>query len=130
MPRCPLDFDTAETRYRAEPGHDETPDKEFEKRWALTLLVKVLGRLREEMGQAQGSERFEKLSRYLTDDQPGVTYRQVGEELNMSESAVKVAVHRMRKRYGQLLREEVGQTVDEPGKVDEEIRYLFAAMGS
>jgi RNA polymerase sigma-70 factor (ECF subfamily) len=126
----PLDFDTAESRYRVEPGHDETPDKAFERRWALALLDRVLERLVQEMGQASGSERVRLLSRFLTGVQPDLSYREAGERLNMSESAVKVAVHRMRKRYGQLLREEVRQTVDDPAQVDDEIRYLFAVMES
>ena len=126
----PLDLDTAETRYRREPADEETPEKVFERRWARTLLERVLDLLRLEMGRSASSERFEKLAQFLTGDAPGVPYRQVADDLSMGESAVKVAVHRMRKRFGQLLRDEVGQTVDDPAKIDDEIRHLFAVMGS
>ena len=75
-------------------------------------------------------ERFERLRPFLTAEGGGARYSQVAEKLGMSESAVKVAVHRSRRRFGELLREEVAGTVDEPGAVDGEIRYLFSAIGS
>jgi len=123
-----LELDAAEGRYRREPADDRTPDRFFARRWALVLLDRTLDRLRDEMGRSGGPERFERLSSFLTGDDAGTPYKQVAARLEMSESAVKVAVHRMRKRYGQLLREEVAATVDDPARVDEEIRYLFRAM--
>lgn len=123
-----LELDAAEGRYRREPPDDRTPDRFFARRWALVLLDRTLDRLRDEMGRSGGPERFERLSSFLTGDDGGTPYKQVAARLEMSESAVKVAVHRMRKRYGQLLREEVAATVDDPARVDEEIRYLFRAM--
>lgn len=124
----PLDLDTAEGRYQREPADDRAPDRYFARRWALALLDRTMERLRQEMGRSGGPERFERLSPFLTGDDAGTPYKRVAAELDMSESAVKVAIHRMRKRYGQLLREEVAQTVDDPSRVDEEIRYLFGAL--
>ena len=126
----PLDFNSAENLYRLQPAHQQTPEKAFEKRWALALLEKTLARLREETGRSHNPERFERLSAFLTDDSSRGRYQQVATELGMSEGAVKVAVHRMRRRFGELLRAQVAQTVDDPGKIDEEIRYLFSAMDS
>jgi RNA polymerase sigma-70 factor (ECF subfamily) len=124
----PLDLQSGEIRYSRELVDDRTPDKVFEKRWALAVLERTLERLREEAGRRESPERFALLSRFLTDVSPDASYRQVAGELGSTESAVKAAVHRMRKRFGQLLRDEVGRTVDDPGRIDEEIRYLFAAL--
>jgi len=126
----PLDFHSAESWYRLQPAHQHTPEKAFEKRWALALLEKTLARLREETADSNNPERFGRLSAFLTDDSPRGGYQQVATQLGMSEGAVKVAVHRMRRHFGELLRAEVAQTVDDPRKVDEEIRYLFSAMES
>lgn len=124
----PLDLQSGEICYSRELVDDRTPDKAFEKRWALAMLERTLERLREEAGRRESPERFALLSRFLTDASPDASYRQVAGELGSTESAVKGAVHRMRKRFGQLLRDEVGRTVDDPGRIDEEIRYLFAAI--
>lgn len=124
----PLDPQSGETRYSREPIDDRTPDKAFEKRWALAVLERTLERLREQAVRRENPDRFARLSRFLTGDSPDASYRQAAGELGSTESAVKAAVHRMRKRLGQLLRDEVGRTVDDPGRIDEEIRYLFAAI--
>jgi len=123
-----LDVETAEGRYRREPVDTRTPEHVFTRRWALTLLDRTKRRLRDEMIRSGKSERFEALACFLTDDGTGTPYSRVAAELEMSEQALKVAIHRLRKRYGQLLREEVGHTVDAPERVDEEIRFLFEAM--
>jgi RNA polymerase sigma-70 factor (ECF subfamily) len=125
-----LDFDSVENRYKLEPADYETPDKAFERRWAMTTLERVLERLRVEMRRSGKEERFRSFSAYLTADGDGVTYNTLAAELGMTESSVKVAIHRLRKRYGELLREEVLQTVGSPEAVDDEIRYLFEAMGN
>lgn len=124
-----LDFDIVENQYNLEPADQETPDKIFEKRWALTLLERIMNRLREELQASGNRERAERLLPFLTEDKADLPYKQVGQELGMSESAVKVAIHRMRKRYGALLRAEIGDLVDRPDEVDQEIRYLFAVLG-
>ena len=129
-PTLSLDFDSAEGQYQLEPSAEETPEKIFERRWALTLLERVLDKLREELDRPGSRERAERLFPFLTDDRSNIPYKQVAEDLGMSESAVKVAIHRMRKRYGVLLRAEVKEIVDSPDDVDREIRHLFEAVGS
>jgi RNA polymerase sigma-70 factor (ECF subfamily) len=125
-----LDFGTAEDRYRLEPSHDQTPEKMFERRWALVLLENVLARLSAESAVADKSEGFERLKVFLTGEQPPATYAQLAAEMKTSEGALKVAVHRLRRRYRELLREEIGQTLDDPEEIDQEIRDLFAAISS
>lgn len=126
-----LDFEDGERRYAREPVSDATPEALFERRWALTLLDRALERLA--AGQRGGTpvqaERFEALRPYL----PGggaVPYREVGEPLGMSETAVKVAVHRLRQRYRDILRDEIAQTVENPALIDDEIRRLMEAVRS
>jgi RNA polymerase sigma-70 factor (ECF subfamily) len=125
-----IDFGTAEERYRAEPTHDLTPEKIFERRWALVLLENVLARLHDESAQAGKADSFDRLKGFLTGEQSAGTYGQLAAELNMSEGAVKVAVHRLRRRYRELLRAEIEETVADPDEIDQEIRALFSALGS
>src|SRR6185503_4176574 len=106
-----LDDDSAESRYRLEPKDDLSADKIYERRWALTLLDKVLSTLRAEYEQSGKAEAFEILKPYLSAGRTSVSYAQAAEKLGMNEGAVKVAVHRLRKRYRELLRAEIAQTV-------------------
>jgi RNA polymerase sigma-70 factor (ECF subfamily) len=124
-PLLSLDGPSAETRYVREPSHQVTPEKLYERRWAMTLLANVLNRLRAEAADAG---QFERLKSYLTGDSGAPSYLEVGRDLNMTEGAVKVAVHRLRGRYRELLREEIGRTLDNPAGIDAEIRDLFAAF--
>ena len=129
--RAPLsiDFADADARYRLEPAHDLTAERLFDRRWALTLLEQVLAGLRggnAAVGQGGAVRRAEGLPRRLN-KRPAA--RRGGQGLNMTEGAVKVAVHRLRGRYRQLLREEIAKTVGEEGDVEEEIGRLFAALG-
>jgi RNA polymerase sigma-70 factor (ECF subfamily) len=124
-----LDFQAAEGRYGLEPAHSLTPEKLFERRWALTLLDQVLGRLRDEMIHAGREKLFETLKVVLMGEKASIPYRQLAKELDLSEGSIKVAVHRLRKRYRELLREEIERTLDESVQVEEEIRDLFAALG-
>jgi RNA polymerase sigma-70 factor (ECF subfamily) len=123
-----LDAADAEGRYGSEPAAELTAEKLFERRWALALLQHVMARLRGEF-EAKGKGRvFEQLRGFLVGEK-GAGYRQAGEELGMSESAVKVQVHRLRERYRELLYEEIGRTVGSPQEIEEEVRALFAALG-
>ncbi len=124
----PLDAKIGETRYRREPSHDATPDKAFEQSWALALLERVLNQLREEYGDAEKQRLFDALQVYLSGDKGGVSYAEMASRLNLTEGSVKMAVLRLRRRFGELLREEIAQTVSKPEEVDEEIRCLFAAV--
>jgi RNA polymerase sigma-70 factor (ECF subfamily) len=118
----------AEVRYAREPAHTLTPEKLFERRWALTLLDQVLIRLREEWQRAGKAPLFEALKTCLTGEKSAVPYAEVAAEQGMTEGAVKVAVHRLRRRYRELLRKAIERTVDEPSQVEEELRELFAAL--
>jgi RNA polymerase sigma-70 factor (ECF subfamily) len=124
-----LDYLRAESDYKLEPADNQTPETAFEQRWARTLLALVLDQLREQMMGATGEARFRRLEPFLTGKPRGRLLKQVASELGMSESAVKVALHRMRRRYGELLRKEVARTVSDAEDVDREILYLFEKLG-
>ncbi len=124
----PLEIETAEGMYRLEPPDAETPEKVFERRWALTLLQRTLARLRDEFTAGGRREMFARLEGYLTGERETVPYAQLAAELGMTEGAVKVAVHRLRRRFGALLRDEIGETVSDPAQVDDEVRELFRIL--
>jgi len=124
----PLQFDTAETRYGYEPVDNTTPEQNFERRWALTLLDTVLQRLHSEYEQEGRAEFFAALHPCLVGDRANQPYADLAVKLGISEGAVKSAVHRLRQRYRHLLRDEIAQTVAEPGEVDEELHHLFAVL--
>jgi RNA polymerase sigma-70 factor (ECF subfamily) len=126
--RLSLDFDDGEKRYSLEPVEEITPERMFERRWALTLLDRVLGRLRDEYAGSGKAELFDALKPLLGGPGTARPYRDIGEDLEMSEGAVKVAAHRVRKRYRDALRQEIEETVDGPEAVDDEIRHLMAAL--
>ena len=125
-----LDFDDGEHRYRLEPSHDQTPDRIFERQWALTLLDQALTKLRAEFDATGKIELFDRLKMFLGGQESTVPYRELGRKLNMSEGAIKVAVHRMRRRYRALLREEIQRTIGAAEDVDEELRQLFDTLAS
>ena len=122
-----LDAADAEGRYRAEPAGGLTPEKLFERRWALALLQQVMGRLRAEFEAKRKGPLFDRLRGFLVGDK-GAGYREAADELGLSEGAVKVAVYRLRQRYRELLHEEIGRIVGSAEEVEEEIRALFAAL--
>lgn len=123
-----LDFESGEQRYRLEPAHLETPERVYERRWALTQLDRTLAHLRRELRDAGREERFEVLRGHLDGVSGAPSHREAAERLGMSEGAVKVAVHRLRQRYRALLRDEIAQTVNDPAEVDDEIRHLLEAL--
>jgi RNA polymerase sigma factor (sigma-70 family) len=125
----PLDFDAKDSQVGFEPAHDWTPERIFERQWALTLLDQVLGRLRQEYEDAGKMRLFEQLKTFLAGETKTATYAQAAAALDVSEGAVRVAAHRLRKRYRELLRQEVAHTVADDAEVDDEIRALFAACG-
>ena len=116
----------APERMGAPPGW--TAERVYERQWALTLLDQVNARLRAECAAAGKREMFEALRPYLSGEQAAPAYAEVGARLKMSAGAVQVAVHRLRRRYGELLRQEIAQTVSRPAEVDEELRHLFSAL--
>ncbi len=123
-----LDFSNAESRYLVEPADQLTPKRLFDRRWALTLLDSVIGRLRAQYTERGKEGTFEAIKPFITTD-GGESYRQIGDRLGMSEGAVKVAVPRLRRRYADALREEIARTVESPAQIDDEIEQLFDALG-
>jgi RNA polymerase sigma factor (sigma-70 family) len=123
-----IDAGEAEGRYGLEPSHEETPERLFERQWALALLARVLEALRHEWAKASKGPLFETLKGSLTGDKALATYQQIADEVGMTEGAVKVAVHRLRRRFRELLKAEVAQTLDRPEEMEEELRSLVAAM--
>ncbi len=124
----PLEFDTAETRYCREPADTRTPERMFERQWAMTLLGTVLGRLRGEYAADGKGKLFEALEPCLIGKREGQPYAALAEQLGMSEGAVKMAVSRLRERYRERLREEIGHTVASPAEVEEELRHLLRVL--
>jgi RNA polymerase sigma factor (sigma-70 family) len=121
----PLEFETAETRYVREPADNATPEQNYERRWALALLEVVLRRLADEYKQEGRAELFAELNPCLVGERSALPYAELAAKLGVSEGTVKSAVHRMRQRYRQLLRDEIANTVAEPDEVDAELRHLF-----
>jgi RNA polymerase sigma factor (sigma-70 family) len=125
-----IDFDTAERRYELEPADETTPEKLFERRWAMTLLHQALERLREQYTRTGKQALYDEIKCYLGSTEAVPPYDQLAQRLNMSPAAVKVAVHRLRRRCREVLRQEIEQTVDGPDDVDDELRALFSAVQS
>lgn len=123
-----LDGLDAEARYAVEPADGMTPDRLFERQWALAVLAQVLGRLRAEQAEWGRARLYEAIEPCLTQGARAVNYKEVSQALKITEGAVRVAVHRLRRRYRDLLREEIGQTVDSPEQVEEEIAYLLNCL--
>jgi RNA polymerase sigma-70 factor (ECF subfamily) len=123
-----FDFQAAEDRYRLQPVDTLTPEKLYDRRWALALLEQVLGRLRAEMVREGKSVMFEQLKDLLTGQQDPRSYSQIAQELGTTEGAIKVAVHRLRRRYRELLKTEIAQTVAGPEDLQDELRQLFTAV--
>jgi RNA polymerase sigma factor (sigma-70 family) len=123
-----LDLESGESRYALEPSHDVTPEAIYQRRWALTVLDRVIVRLRQVYADAGKDKVFDGVKAFLTGEGGAPPYEQVARELGMSQGAVKVAVHRLRRRYRDLLRSEIAQTVADPEAVEEELKDLLAAL--
>jgi RNA polymerase sigma factor (sigma-70 family) len=125
-----LDAEEAEERYRLEPVDFLTPEKIFDARWALTVLGEALKQLRQEYAAAGKASTFEALKSFLDTDNSiaSPSYDEVANQLEVTTGAVKTLIHRLRKRYTALLREEVSRTVSDPAEVDEEIHALCEAL--
>ena len=123
-----LDFERAEGRYLLEPASDETPERIFDRRWALTLLDEVMSRLQDQAAARGGSRQFEILKVYLAGDHSRLGYSEAARQLDLTEGAVKVAVHRLRRRFRDLLRAEISATVSSPDDIEDEIRHLWSSV--
>jgi RNA polymerase sigma factor (sigma-70 family) len=124
----PLEVETAETRFQMEPPDPQTPEKIYERRWAQTLLETVFEQLRRAYEAEGKAALFAELKASLTQARAAVPYPDLAARLKVSEGALRVAVHRLRQRYRELLRAEIANTVVEPGEVEEELRHLFRVL--
>jgi RNA polymerase sigma factor (sigma-70 family) len=129
-PQLSLDFASADGRYGLEPAHDLTPERLFERRWALNLLDQSLEQLGREFSGSGHERLYERLKPALLGAAEALPYAQIGRELGMTEGAVKKAAQRLRLRYRTILRERIAATVDTPQDVDDEVRALFAALST
>lgn len=123
-----LDLAAAEERFDLEPAYDSTPDRIFERQWALTLLDKVLDRLEQEYESAGKKDLFHALKQTLMGERDTQPYAGLAATLRVTENYVKVTVHRLRKRYRELIRSEIAQTVEGSMDVEDEIRHLFNVL--
>ena len=123
-----LDEQLAEGRYQIDPVGELTPDKIFERRWAETILARALDRLRQECDGGEKTRRFDEVKNFLLGEKGTDSLARAAARLNMSLAAVKGLVHRLRRRFRELIRHEIAQTVTRPEDIEEEIRYLFAAL--
>lgn len=120
--------DDAEARYGNELMHETSPDKLFEQTWVLTLLEQVMKSLQQEYVRTGKAKLFEALEGFLSGEKSEITYKEIGAGLHMGESAVKMAVSRLRHRYGELLRGEIAHTVSGQTSVEDELRHLLGAL--
>lgn len=118
----------AEELYQREPVDQLTPEKLFDRRWALNLLEKAVALLKKEFRRAGKADVFTELEPFLSGEKHPASYHEVAAKLSMTEGAVRVAVHRLRTRYGELLRQEIGRTLADAKDVDDELRHLFAVL--
>jgi RNA polymerase sigma-70 factor (ECF subfamily) len=125
---APIQLDTAETRYGVDPPDTRTPEQAYEYRWAVALLEEAVSRLELEYVKRRQQELFAALRPCLVGERTEQPYAELGARLGMGEGAVKVAVHRLRQRYRELLREEVAETLASPEEVDAEMKYLFGVL--
>ena len=123
-----MDAQDAEQRFALEPADPRSPDREFDRHWALATLERARSRLRHEFSLAGKTELFDVLRPHLQGDAEGPAYAQIAAQLNMTVVTVKVTVHRLRRRYGELLREEVAHTLANPADAEAEIRHLMEAL--
>ena len=128
QPVLSLDDGSAEHRYRLEPTEKATPESLFERGWALTLLEGVLARLEEEYRRTGKQDWMEAMRPALTADRGAIDYAEMAPKLGMTETAARVAVHRLRQRYRQLIRAEVASTVASPEEVEAEMHHLFQVL--
>ena len=123
-----LDWQDADTRYQINPADNLSPDKLFDRAWALTVLERVITRLRDENAAEGKAKLYEQLKQFLMVGKSDISYDEASRALEMSEASLRVAVHRLRLRYRELLREEIAQTLSDPAQAEEEMQVLFSAL--
>ncbi len=128
VPHLSLDWQTADTQFQLADPAERTADKAFDREWAVALLAKVIQRLADECDAEGRGRQFAELKVFLTAGKDTLSYANAAQALGLSAGAVRVAVHRLRKRYRQMLRDEIAQTLADPTQADEELRALFGAF--
>lgn len=123
-----LDWQDADLRYQINPADNLSPDKLYDRAWALTVLERAIIRLRDENGAEGKARQYEQLKTFLMAGNSDIPYARAAAALDLTEGAVRVAVHRLRRRYRELLREEITQTLSDPAQADEEMQALFSAL--
>ena len=123
-----LDWQTADTKFQVAAQNEPSPDKAFDREWALALLAKVIERLQQECAADGKGKLFEQLKTFLMAGGGDSAQAEVAKSLGMEEGAVRVAIHRLRKRYRALLRDEIAHTLSDEAMVDAELRALFGAF--
>jgi RNA polymerase sigma-70 factor (ECF subfamily) len=123
-----LDWHDADSRFQIDPANNLSPDKLYDRAWAVTLLERVIVRLREEHSEEEKAKLFDCLKPFLMLGKSVIPYAEAAANLGLTEGAVRVAVHRLRRRYRELLRDEIAQTLSRPDQVEEELRALFGAF--
>jgi len=124
-----LDWQSADTQFQIADGGQVPPDAAYDREWALALLERVVVRLGDEFSAEGKAERFSRMKPFLTMGKGEVPYATAAKDLLMDEGALRVAVHRLRKRYRELLREEIAHTLSDPAMVEEEMKVLLGAFG-
>lgn len=127
-PHLSIDWEQAEHHFHNEPSTDVTPDTLFDRQWALVLLERVMARLSNEYGEQGKRAQFDALKPYLMGEGPATGYRDAAAALGTSEGALKVAVHRLRKRFRDTLVDEITDTVSSADEVDAELQHLLASL--
>lgn len=127
--RAHFSFDTesAESRYQLESPHI-APEVSYDRGWALALLNQSISRLRREFEGAGKLDEFERLKEFLTADRGAIPYSEIARAGQTNEGAIRVAIHRLRKRFRELFREEISRTVSSPAEIDDEVRYLISVL--
>lgn len=122
-----IDVESGDQQYQHEPVEHETPDRIYERRWALAALAAAMARVAARYEHTGRSDLFARLKPYLTGDEPE-SYAALAAEAGVSEGSLRVAVHRLRRQFASSLREAIAETVENPGDVEEELRHLLAAV--
>jgi RNA polymerase sigma factor (sigma-70 family) len=128
IPLLSLDWQEADERYKINPVDTLSPDKLYDRAWAVTVLEQVITRLRDESAAEGKARLYEQLKPFLMVGKSDIPYAQAAAALGMTEGAARVAVHRLRERYRELLRKEIAQTLSDPAQINEEMQALFSAL--
>lgn len=126
----PLEPGDAESRYQLGPADPHTPESVFDRQWALTVLERTMEALRQQHSSSRKRSQFEELQGFLPGGTSGTTREELAQKRGVSVGAIDVAIHRIRREFGKLLREEVARTVSSDAEIDGEIRDLKAILGS